>query len=84
MAPIIEDGFANERFVFGEDPMMRWYTNNTCVKEDARGNRTFLKKDPVRRKTDGFHAFLAALYKRDLINEYDIGAELDFLGSLDF
>ena len=37
--------------------MMRWYTNNTYVKEDKLGNRTFLKKESVRRKTDGFHAF---------------------------
>lgn len=44
VAPIIEDGFANERFIFGNDPMMRWYTNNTFVKEDGLGNRTFLKK----------------------------------------
>lgn len=84
IAPIVEDGFANERFIFGDDPMMRWYTNNTYVKEDARGNRTFLKKEPVRRKTDGFHAFLAALYKRELICEFDIDGALDMLGSMDF
>lgn len=57
VAPIIEDGFANERFIFGDDPPMRWFTNNTYVKEDNQGNRTFLKKEPIRRKTDGFHAF---------------------------
>lgn len=84
IAPIIEDGFANERFIFGDDPMMRWYTHNTYVKEDARGNRTFLKKEPIRRKTDGFHAFLAALYKRDLINEFDVSRALDMLSQMDF
>lgn len=84
IAPIIEDGFANQRFAFGDDPMMRWYTRNTYIKEDARGNRTFLKKEPVRRKTDGFHAFLAALYKRELINDFDASGALNILTSMDF
>lgn len=84
VAPIIEDGFANERFIFGDDPVMRWYTNNTFVKEDALGNRTFLKKEPVRRKTDGFHAFLAALYKREEIQDFDYDTAFDILEDLDF
>ena len=46
-----------------------WYTDNTYVSEDKSGNKRFLKKEPIRRKTDGFHAFIAALYKRELIEE---------------
>lgn len=85
MAPIIEDGFANERFIFEDDPMMCWYTGNTYIKEDGAGNRTFLKKEPVRRKTDGFHAFLAALYKREMISEtIDYDEAFDILDELDF
>lgn len=84
VAPIIEDGFANERFIFGDDPSMRWYTNNTYIKEDSLGNRTFLKKEPVRRKTDGFHAFLAALYKREEIQDIDYDEAFDLLDQLDF
>lgn len=84
VAPVIEDGFANERFNFCKDPMMRWYTHNTFVKEDPRGNRTFLKKEPVRRKTDGFHAFLAALYKRDAINEFDLSGALGAMNNINF
>lgn len=84
VAPIIEDGFANERFLMGDDPMMRWYINNTFVKEDARGNRTFLKKEPIRRKTDGFHAFIAALYKIDEIKDFDVSGALDMLNDIDF
>lgn len=84
VAPIVEDGFANERFIFGDDPSMRWFTNNSYIKEDAAGNRTFLKKEPVRRKTDGFHAFLAALYKREIIQDFDIDEELDLMTELDF
>jgi len=84
VAPIIEDGFANKRFIFGDDPMMRWYVNNTYIKEDKAGNRTFLKKEPVRRKTDGFHAFIAGLYKRDRINEFDVGTALEAMNSINF
>lgn len=84
VAPIIEDGFANGRINYCQDAMMKWYTNNTYVKEDARGNKQFLKKEPVRRKTDGFHAFIAALYKRDLINEYAIDDVLDMMDGLNF
>ncbi|MGM0337703.1 terminase large subunit domain-containing protein [Enterococcus sp. AZ007] len=84
VAPIIEDGFANERFIFGDDPSMRWYTNNSYIKEDSLGNRTFLKKEPVRRKTDGFHAFIAALYKREEIQDIDYDAAFDLLDQLDF
>lgn len=84
VAPIIEDGFANERFIFGDDPMMRWYTNNSYIKEEKTGNKTFLKKEPVRRKTDGFHAFLAALYKREEITEIDYDDAFDMLDEIEF
>lgn len=84
VAPIIEDGFANKRFIFGDDPMMRWYTNNTYIKEDKNGNRTFLKKEAVRRKTDGFHAFLSALYKREMISDVDLESFFDAIEGLGF
>jgi len=61
VAPQIEDGFANERFIFGDNPLMRWYTNNVYVKETAKG-KVFEKKEQTRRKTDGFSAFTHALY----------------------
>lgn len=84
VAPIIEDGFANGRINYCQDPMMKWYTNNTYVKEDSRGNKQFLKKEPVRRKTDGFHALIAALYKRDRINECAIDDILDLMDEIIF
>ena len=84
VAPIIEDGFANERFNFGNDRSMLWYTDNTFVKEDKDGNKRFLKKEPVRRKTDGFHAFIAALYKREIIKESTVGEFLDVIEDWDF
>lgn len=84
VAPIIEDGFANEKFIFGDDPSMRWYTNNSYAKVDKSGNKTFLKKEPVRRKTDGFHAFLAALYKREEIEDVDLEGFFDLMEDWDF
>lgn len=84
VAPIIEDGFSNERFVFLDDRSMLWYTDNTFVKEDKDGNKRFLKKEPVRRKTDGFHAFIAALYKRELIADTHVGEFLDVMSDWDF
>lgn len=84
VAPIIEDGFANERFIFENDNSMIWYTDNTYVKEDKDGNKRFLKKEPVRRKTDGFHALIAALYKRELVHESNVGEFLDMLEDWEF
>lgn len=81
MASRVEDGFASMKFIFGENPLMRWFTNNVFVKETPDGKQ-FLKKEETKRKTDGFQAFVYALYRASELDEYDIGAELDFLESL--
>lgn len=41
--------------------LMTWYTNNTGISMDRSGNQTFIKKDQVTRKTDGFMAMVAAI-----------------------
>lgn len=74
LAPRVETIFAEQRVVFGDNPLMRWYVNNVKVITDKRGNRSYGKKDEVRRKTDGFMAFIHALYRDDLIDE-----EMDFM-----
>lgn len=74
LAPRVETIFAERRVVFGDNPLMRWYTYNVKVITDPKGNRTYGKKDEVRRKTDGFQAFIHALYRDDLIDE-----EMDFM-----
>jgi len=61
LQPIVEDLFAYENIVYGDDLMMRWYTNNTYVKRDGKGNITYEKIEPRLRKTDGFFAFIHAL-----------------------
>lgn len=82
LAPLIEDAFANHKIIFGDDPMMRWYTNNVFVKETKNG-KVFDKKEEIKRKTDGFQALFHAMYRAHELDEVnDIGEELDLLGSL--
>lgn len=59
--PIVEEMFATENIVYGDDMMMRWYTNNVYVKTDLKGNKAYEKIEPMRRKTDGFMAMIHAL-----------------------
>ena len=45
--------FAQHHLIFGDNPLMRWYTQNV-VKIRKDGNKEYEKKEPIRRKTDGF------------------------------
>lgn len=84
LAPRVEDGFANKKFIFGDNPLMRWFTNNVYVKETVNGKQ-FLKKEEVKRKTDGFQAFVHALYKAtELDEQVDYDEAFDMLDELDF
>lgn len=60
-APVIQSLFNNHRIVWGINPLMNWYVNNTYVDTDKDGNMTFCKKDPNSRMTDGFMALVAAI-----------------------
>jgi phage terminase large subunit-like protein len=84
LAPRIETAFATNEIVFGSNPLMRWYTNNVLVKIDKNGNKTYEKKEPIRRKTDGFHAFVHGMYRADEISETTFDDSLDLLSSLNF
>ena len=69
IAPDIEKLFAEGKINYGPSAMMRWYTNNTEVVTDKYGNKQYRKIEPKLRKNDGFMAFLAAMYSKDLIKE---------------
>lgn len=85
LAPRIEEGFANETFAWGDVPIMRWYTWNVLVHVKADGNREYLKKEERKRKTDGFMAFLYAMYRsEELTNGVDVAANLEMLANIDF
>ncbi len=43
IAPLIESIFAEEQIVFGDNPTMRWYINNTYQELDKKGNITYKK-----------------------------------------
>ena len=63
VAPQIEVLFAREQLIFGDNPLMRWYTNNVYVGRDTFGNMIYQKKEEKRRKTDGFMAFVHAYWQ---------------------
>jgi phage terminase large subunit-like protein len=84
LAPRVEIGFANQLFIFGDNPLMRWYTNNVLVVIKKDGNKEYLKKEAVRRKTDGFQCFVHGLYRIDEISDTNIEESLDILDALNF
>lgn len=69
IAPDIEKLFAEGQINYGPSAIMRWYTNNTEVKTDKYGNKQFGKIEPKLRKNDGFMAFVAAMFFKELIKE---------------
>ncbi|WP_143316872.1 terminase TerL endonuclease subunit [Clostridium sp. HBUAS56017] len=75
--PIINSLFSNHKIVWGDNPLMRWYTNNTCLKAEAHDNYSFSKIEPKSRKTDGFMAFIAAMCA-DGVNLEDFAEKIDF------
>lgn len=77
VSPIINSLFINQNLVFGDVPIMRWYTRNT-KKVRAGINIRYGKIEPNYRKTDGFMAFAAAATLLDEIPE-----EIDY-GNINF
>lgn len=84
LAPRIDTMFAKHNVVYGDNPLMRWFTNNVAVKIKPDGNKEYIKKDEVRRKTDGFMAFVHALYRADDIVDVNIEDSLDMLLGMNF
>ena len=61
ISPVLTSKFNAGELVWGDNPLMRWYTNNTKQSLTKKGNVDYGKKEPKSRKTDGFFAFLAAM-----------------------
>lgn len=61
LSPLIDSMFAEKTLIWGDNPTMNWYTNNTYKDIDKKGNITYKKIEPKLRKTDGFFALLHAL-----------------------
>ena len=69
LTPLIDSMFAERTLIWGDNPVMNWYTNNTYKDYDKKGNITYKKIEPKLRKTDGFFALLHALSLDDQLEE---------------
>ena len=67
--PIIDSLFARQKIAWGDDKLMRLYTNNTKLTPAPHGNYTYEKIEPRSLKTDGFMAFVAAMTIESAIPE---------------
>lgn len=63
--PKINSVFVSNKIIWGDDPMMRWYTNNAKLEPAPNNNFKYGKIEPKSRKTDGFMAFVAAMTLED-------------------
>lgn len=59
--PKIHSLFVTNKIIWGDDPLMRWYTNNAKLEPAPNNNFKYGKIEPKSRKTDGFMAFVAAM-----------------------
>ena len=74
IAPMLDVLFTSRRIVYGDDFMMRWYTNNVYKNYLPNGNVSYEKIEPKLRKTDGFHGLLAGFAYEDKTPLPDYGA----------
>lgn len=65
----IDSLFTRGNIVWGDDPLMRWYTNNTKLEPAPNNNFKYGKIEGKSRKTDGFMAFVHAMTIEDAIPE---------------
>ena len=83
VATVIDSCFANQYFVWGDAPELRWATNNTKLIRSNRkvgtaqdadiGNFVYGKIEAKSRKTDPFMALVAAMTIENLIIERKTG-----------
>lgn len=81
ISPTITSLFVNHNIVWGDNPLMRWYANNTCMVTSSAGNVTYGKIEEKSRKTDGFMAFVAAMCVSEELPE---DSEPVFLNAITF
>jgi len=67
-SPVIEAYFAEELIVSEDSALWRWSTNNTGVKIDGNGNKSYFKIDPLYRKNDTFMSFAAAMSEESMLD----------------
>lgn len=67
--PKIDSVFATGRIIWGDDPLLRWATNNAKLEPAPNNNFKYGKIEPKSRKTDPFMAFVAAMCVEEDIPE---------------
>lgn len=81
VVPKISSMFVGNKIIWGDDPMMRWYTNNAKLEPAPNNNFKYGKIEPKARKTDGFMAFVnAVILEEELPETY----ELQFMAPITF
>ena len=72
--PQVNSMFLSNKIIWGDDPLMRWFTNNTKLEPAPNNNFKYGKIEPKSRKTDGFMAFVAAVtLAEELPDEIEFG-----------
>jgi phage terminase large subunit-like protein len=84
IVPVIDSLFNNHQIVWGDNPLMRWFTNNTKLTGKTLGNYIYDKIEPKSRKTDGFMAFVHAMIAAQDTLEDEDNSELFFMSPLVF
>ena len=84
IAPVIESCFANHYYVWGNNPVLRWATNNTKLIRAGRaigkaadadvGNFIYGKIEGKSRKTDPFMALVASMVIEEEIPIHQMAA----------
>lgn len=75
VVPIIDSCFANQYFVWGDNPILRWATNNTKLirsgvkRGEDTGNYVYGKIEAKSRKTDPFMALVASMTIEDALGD---------------
>lgn len=82
IAPSIDTLFKEHELIWGDNPTMNWYTNNTFKKKDLKGNIEYLKIEPKTRKTDGFHALLHAMTHEHTLQDYNSSYKNNIIDNL--
>lgn len=69
----ISSMFISNKIIWGDDPLMRWYTRNTKLEPAPNNNFKYGKIEPKSRKTDGFMAFVnAVIIEEELPESFDL------------
>jgi len=78
IVPVIESTFNNQYFIWGNNPLLRWATNNVCVLTSGRkthedtGNRYYGKQEGKSRKTDPFMALVHSMILEDSLEQSEL------------